>query len=118
MQDYPPRIAGVIEFPPGASVVREGLTGVTNFTLRGTAWEAFEGWDHQGYGIVGKTGTSESEGLNALLNRTKEDSAVFVAWAPRHDPRYVVAVVMEEAGFGGEAAAPVARNIFTNSAMP
>jgi penicillin-binding protein 2 len=111
--EYPPRIADVIEFPPGASVVREGLTGVTNFTLRGTAWVAFEGWDHRGYGIVGKTGTSESEGLNALLNRTKEDSAVFVAWAPRHDPRYVVAVVMEEAGFGGEAAAPVARNIFT-----
>ena len=51
-------------------------------------------------------------GKNAVLQRKKEDSAIFVAWAPQHDPRYAVAVVMEEAGYGGEAAAPVARQIF------
>ncbi|MFT7647373.1 MAG: penicillin-binding protein 2 [Candidatus Poriferisodalaceae bacterium] len=111
--EYNPRIVEQVEFPPGASIVREGLTGVTSFALRGTAAGAFDGWDHAGYGVVGKTGTSQSEGLNTLLNRPKEDSAMFVAWAPRHDPRYVVAVIMEEAGFGGDAAAPVARNIFS-----
>lgn len=112
VREFLPRIVDTVEFPPGSSVVLEGLTGVTSEERRGTARGAFIDYDHAGYGVVGKTGTSEADGLNALLQRSKEDSAVFVAWAPRHDPRYVVAVVMEEAGFGGDAAAPVARKIF------
>ena len=68
--------------------------------------------DNRGWGIVGKTGTSESDGINKTLGRKKEDNAVFVGYGPRDDPRYAVVVVMEEAGFGGEAAAPVARNVF------
>ena len=110
--DFEPRIQRLAEFPEGSGVVREGLHGVTSQARRGTAWRAFEGYDSSGYAIAGKTGTAQAEGRNPVLQRKKEDSAVFVAWAPRHDPRYVVAVVMEEAGFGGEAAAPVARKIF------
>ena len=109
--DFDPRIQRTAEFPEGSGVVREGLHGVTSKARRGTAWRAFEGYDSSGYAIAGKTGTAQAEGRNPVLQRKKEDSAVFVAWAPRHDPRYVVAVVMEEAGFGGEAAAPVARRI-------
>jgi len=111
LQTFDPRIVHTVEFPPGSSVVREGLGGVTNFTRRGTAWEAFQGFDHSGYCVSGKTGTSEADGNNPVLQRKREDTAVFVAWAPCFDPRYVVAVVMEEAGFGGEAAAPVVRRI-------
>ena len=110
--EFDPRIQRIAEFPDGSGVVREGLHGVTSKARRGTAWRAFEGYDSSGYAIAGKTGTAQAEGKNPVLQRKKEDSAVFVAWAPRHDPRYVVAVVMEEAGFGGEAAAPVARRIF------
>ena len=110
--DFEPRIQGLPEFPEGSGVVREGLHGVTSKARRGTAWRAFEDYDSSGYPIAGKTGTAQAEGRNPVLQRKKEDSAVFVAWAPRHDPRYVVAVVMEEAGFGGEAAAPVAKKIF------
>ena len=109
--EFDPRIQRIAEFPDGSGVVREGLHGVTSKARRGTAWRAFEGYDSSGYAIAGKTGTAQAEGKNPVLQRKKEDSAVFVAWAPRHDPRYVVAVVMEEAGFGGEAAAPVARRI-------
>ena len=98
-------------FLKGSGVVREGLHGVTSKARRGTAWRAFEGYDSSGYAIAGKTGTAQAEGKKPGTPTEKEDSAVFVAWAPRHDPRYVVAVVMEEAGFGGEAAAPVARRI-------
>ena len=110
--DFEPRIQRIAEFPEGSGVVREGLQGVTSKARRGTAWRAFEEYDSRGYAIAGKTGTAQAEGRNPVLMRKKEDSAVFVAWAPKHDPRYVVAVVMEEAGFGGEAAAPVARRIF------
>ncbi len=109
--EFDPRIVSTVDFPPGASVVTEGLEGVTITRLRGTARAAFEQYDHAGYGVAGKTGTAQADGLNELLQRRKEDTAVFVSWAPTHDPRYVVAVVMEEAGYGGSAAAPVARRI-------
>ncbi len=108
---FEPRVLDVVDFPDGTAVVREGLSNVTSLRLRGTAGKAFEGYDHEGYRVSGKTGTTQAQGLNAVLRRKKEDTAVFVAWAPTHDPRYAVAVVMEEAGFGGEAAAPVARRI-------
>jgi penicillin-binding protein 2 len=110
--EFNPRIQRIAEFPEGSGVVREGLQGVASKSRRGTAWRAFDGYDSSGYAVAGKTGTSQAEGRNPVLQRKKEDSAVFVAWAPQHDPRYVVAVVMEEAGFGGDAAAPVARRIF------
>ena len=110
--EFNPRIQRIVEFPEGSGVVREGLHGVASKSRRGTAWRAFDGYDSSGYAVAGKTGTAQAEGRNPVLQRKKEDSAVFIAWAPQHDPRYVVAVVMEEAGFGGEAAAPVARRIF------
>jgi len=110
--EFNPRIQRIVEFPEGSGVVREGLHGVSSKSRRGTAWRAFDGYDSSGYAVAGKTGTAQAEGRNPVLQRKKEDSAVFIAWAPQHDPRYVVAVVMEEAGFGGEAAAPVARRIF------
>ncbi|MDG2111097.1 MAG: penicillin-binding transpeptidase domain-containing protein, partial [Actinomycetota bacterium] len=111
LREFAPRVADTVEFPPGASVVSEGLNGVTSFTRRGTAWKAFQGYDDSGYCVAGKTGTSQADGINPVLQRKKEDTALFVAWAPCTDPRYVVAVVMEEAGFGGDAAAPVTRRI-------
>ncbi|HVL51676.1 MAG TPA: penicillin-binding transpeptidase domain-containing protein, partial [Actinomycetota bacterium] len=36
----------------------------------------------------------------------------FAAYAPARDPQYVVAVMLEEGGHGGETAAPIARRIF------
>ena len=110
--EFEPKIQRIIDFPEGSPVVSEGLGGVTSQQRRGTAWKAFEGYDAVSYSVAGKTGTAQADGKNAVLQRKKEDSAIFVAWAPQHDPRYAVAVVMEEAGYGGEAAAPVARQIF------
>ena len=109
--DYAPRIVDTVRLPQGSAVVKEGLEGVTSTRLRGTARGAFLDYDHTGYGVGGKTGTAQADGINELLGRSKEDTAVFISWAPTHDPRYVVAVVMEEAGYGGSAAAPVARRI-------
>lgn len=112
VREFGPRLVDQIDFPAGHSVVLEGLTGVPLKSRFGTAGDAFIDWDHASWGIVGKTGTSEADGLNSVLQRPKEDTAVFAAWAPRHDPRYAVVVVMEESGFGGDNAAPVARRIF------
>jgi penicillin-binding protein 2 len=57
------------------------------------------------------------EGLKGVIARDegtgngKQDTAVFAAFAPANDPQYAIAVVLEEAGFGGSTAAPVARRI-------
>ena len=75
--------------------------------MRGTAYEAFNlpgegGVDFplNGWPVAGKTGTAEKQG--------KADFAWFAAFGPaswpergfRHTPEVVVALVLEEAGFG------------------
>lgn len=50
--------------------------------------------------ICGKTGTSQ--------NPHGEDHSVFIAFAPRDNPKIAIAVVIENAGFGGTWAAPIA----------
>lgn len=48
----------------------------------------------------GKTGTAQ--------NPHGKDHSVFVAFAPRENPRIAIAVVVENAGFGADWAAPIA----------
>jgi len=50
--------------------------------------------------ICGKTGTAE--------NPFGEDHSVFIAFAPKDDPKIAIAVYVENAGFGSTYAAPVA----------
>ncbi len=73
-------------------------------TSKGTAAPAFAGFPFDRLPIAGKTGTAQVP--------PKQDTALFTAFAPINDPRYAVAVVLEESGFGAAAAAPVARRIF------
>ena len=49
--------------------------------------------------ICGKTGTAQ--------NPHGEDHAVFVAFAPRDNPQIAIACIVENAGFGGDWAAPI-----------
>lgn len=71
---------------------------------RGTALDAFRGFPFSSLSVGGKTGTAQVVG--------KQDTALFVGIAPVDNPQYVISVVMEEGGFGGSTAAPVARRIF------
>jgi penicillin-binding protein A len=59
-----------------------------------------------GVQVAGKTGTAE---LRPNSRDPKDADAWFVAFAPAERPRYAVAVMLIGAGFGGTAAAPVAR---------
>ena len=43
----------------------------------------------------------------------ERDHALFVAFAPFHEPRYALAVVVEHGGSGSTTAAPIARDIMT-----
>jgi len=103
------RVSATLEFPTGNDVIWEGLSYVTR---SGTAEFAFQGYDHDAFGVIGKTGTAQAEGASEVTGITREDTAIFAGVAPREDPRYAVVVLLEEAGFGGDAAAPAARSIF------
>src|SRR5690348_5813919 len=68
------------------------------------------------YTAAGKTGTAQvySVAQNAKYNAKTvsdklRDHAWFIAFAPAEAPRIAVAVLVENAGFGGSNAAPVAR---------
>ncbi len=83
------------------AVIRSALAGVTSG--QGTAAGAFQGFPLQAVPVAGKTGTAEVQG--------KQPCAWFACYAPANDPQYVVVVMIEEGGFGGAMAAPVARRI-------
>jgi penicillin-binding protein 2 len=55
--------------------------------------------------IGGKTGTAQVQG--------KHDTSWYVSFAPVDKPRYVVVVMVEQAGTGGSVAAPAVREIFS-----
>ena len=54
-----------------------------------------------GITVCGKTGTAQ--------NPHGKDNSVFMAFAPKDDPKIAIAVYVENAGFGGTWAAPIAR---------
>jgi penicillin-binding protein 2 len=54
----------------------------------------------KGISICGKTGTAQ--------NPHGEDHSVFIAFAPKDNPKIAIAVFVENAGFGGTWAAPIA----------
>ncbi|MBU4301262.1 MAG: penicillin-binding protein 2 [Actinobacteria bacterium] len=70
---------------------------------KGTAAKTFEGFPLAQIQVAGKTGTAEVVG--------KQPASWFVCYAPVDDPQYVIAVVIEQGGHGGETAAPAARRI-------
>src|SRR5207302_2500447 len=57
-----------------------------------------------GVRVAGKTGTAETGAAHVY-------TAWFIAFAPADHPRVAVAVVVENGGFGGRSAAPIAKAI-------
>ncbi|WPP42318.1 penicillin-binding protein 2 [Paenibacillus hunanensis] len=58
------------------------------------------------YDVARKTGTSQQSVYGKIV-----DNGVFIAFAPRQNPKLAVAVVIPEGGFGSRSAAPVAVKI-------
>jgi penicillin-binding protein A len=65
-----------------------------------------------GVTVAGKTGTAE---LVPNSSNPEDADAWFVAFAPAERPRVVVAVMLVGAGFGGTAAAPIARQVLQSA---
>ena len=99
--------------PEHAEFIRKALYGVTQ---QGTSTRVFVGAP---YASGGKTGTAQAVGVKAgekynasKLEEHKRDHSLYIAAAPIDAPTVVLAVVVENAGFGSEAAAPIARRVF------
>lgn len=70
------------------------------------------------YTIAGKTGTAQVFGIAQDAEYKKEeiakklqDHALFVGYAPYENPRIAVALIVENGGHGGSAAAPIVRKV-------
>ena len=102
LESFEPERTGTVVLDDQAwDVVRAGLAGVSTV---GTASGAFRGWPHAAYPLAGKTGSAESFG--------RTSTGWYASYGPLEDPRYVVVVVVEQGGLGGEVAAPAARAIW------
>ncbi len=102
IKKFPSKVLRKVKLKPSTlEVVREGLEQVVT---DGTARYAFQGFPLEQIPVAGKTGTAE--------NRGKNDNAFFASYAPTDDPELVIVVMVEEGGFGSQAAAPIARKIY------
>jgi len=99
--------------PADVAVIRSALQGVAR---EGTSRVSFAG---AGYVSGGKTGTAQAVGARAnekynaaKLDEHKRDHALYVAAAPIDAPTVALAVIVENAGWGSDSAAPIARRVF------
>ncbi|MDY0744514.1 penicillin-binding protein 2 [Paucibacter sp. R3-3] len=98
--------------PSDVAIIHNAMNGVT---LEGTSRAVFAGAPYQS---GGKTGTAQAVGLKAgqtyssiKADERKRDHALYIAFAPLDHPTIAVALIVENAGFGGAAAAPIARRV-------
>ncbi|MFO1266310.1 MAG: penicillin-binding protein 2 [Rubrivivax sp.] len=99
--------------PAHVELVMRAMYGVTQ---EGTSTRVFVGAP---YKSMGKTGTAQAVGIRqnekynaAKLEEHQRDHSLYIAAAPLEAPTVALAVVVENAGFGAEAAAPIARRVF------
>jgi penicillin-binding protein 2 len=101
VRDLAPHTLASTHLDPAArSTILAGLEGVPR---TGTAAQPFKGFPFDKVPIAGKTGTAEVN--------NKSTTSLFVGIMPADNPQYVVAAVVEEAGFGSAVAAPIVRAI-------
>jgi penicillin-binding protein 2 len=99
-----PEVTGHVTISPtNYSAILQGLEGVIS-NRNGTGYQDFQGFPTS-WNLAGKTGTaSNAKGL--------EPNSWFVAFGPNPNPQYVVLAVIDQGGYGADAAAPLVRNIY------
>ena len=128
--EFGPRVLREADIP--ADIEQEILDGLLGVTMlpkpnleqpSGTGYDAFNNPFEEGldgaiidlinWPVAGKTGTAEVNG--------RADNSMFAGFGPSgsdaypgvvEEPQYVVAVILEEAGFGSKVAAPMVARIF------
>lgn len=104
VKSFPPVVADHVTLSPAEhQTMLAGFQGVISNRI-GTAYGAFLGFPDAQFPLAGKTGTASVQG--------QAPNAWFVGFGPLPNPKYVVAVVIKQGGFGAVAAAPVVEKIF------
>ena len=91
--------------------IKKAMVGVNK---EGTGARAFAGAE---YASGGKTGTAQVFSLKGSdykagkLKKELHDHALFIAFAPADKPKIALVVLVENGGFGAQAAAPIARMV-------
>ncbi|MDP9010647.1 MAG: penicillin-binding protein 2 [Pseudomonadota bacterium] len=96
------------------NVIHDGMIGAV--TQPGaTAYLAFRG---ALYKLAGKTGTAQVVTVKQTESTKHQDADVrkrehawFIAFAPVDDPKIAISVLIENGGFGGSTAGPIARKV-------
>ena len=98
--------------PENLDIIKRAMIGVN---IEGTSATSFVGAQ---YVSAGKTGTAQvftvkqNEKYNAAtVDERMRDHALYIAFAPADEPRVALAMVVENAGFGAQNAAPIARRV-------
>ncbi len=98
---FPPRRK--LKFnPTNLGLVMEGIHDATS-EAGGTSQDVWSGWNQAKYPVYGKTGTAE--------RKPYVEQAWYMCILPDAGRPIVIAVTVEQGGFGDQAAAPVARLI-------
>jgi penicillin-binding protein 2 len=99
--------------PEHLRLVKSALVDVNRV---GTSRMAFAGAE---YVAAGKTGTAQVIGIKQNekydARRVAErfrDHSLYIAFAPADKPRIAIAAIVENGGFGAQAAAPITRKVF------
>jgi penicillin-binding protein 2 len=99
--------------PEHLALVKQGMVDVNRM---GTGRVAFAGAE---YVTAGKTGTAQVIGIKQnerydarRIAERFRDHSLFMAFAPADNPRIALALIVENGGFGAQAAAPIARKVF------
>lgn len=99
--------------PENVAIIKDALIGVTR-DEGGTGVRVFA---KAGYVSGGKTGTAQVFGLKGEKYRESKvqerlrDHAWYIAFAPAEQPVIAMAILVENGGFGGTTAAPIAREV-------
>jgi penicillin-binding protein 2 len=97
----PPVIGHLPASKTTLAYIRSALQGVVT---SGTAAGTFAGFPLNQVCVAAKTGTAQVSGLNSTSN--------FASFAPCNDPKYVVVMMIPDAGYGADASGPAVRQIW------
>lgn len=114
VQAYQPKVVTHVTLPAAdRAAILAGFEGVTTNPL-GTAYASFGGKPGLNVLVAGKTGTAQVVNSNIPLTSPlyKQPTSVFSSFAPAQAPQYAVDCMIEQAGYGASACAPVVRQIY------
>jgi penicillin-binding protein 2 len=89
-----------LKLSPSTWAIKQGLFEAAN-DPSGTSSSVFSGFTPT---VAGKTGTAQAP--------PRDDHSWYASWAPSDHPQLVVVVMIEHGGFGADAAAPAAKQIY------